>query len=83
MSTASESLNAFKNPDTWPYWPFLPVKRCKGKGMPECSVLMADGKQLTVIHVNMYDLRGKDLTKVPQQIYSSHEEMVADGWEVD
>jgi len=79
-----------KNPDAWPCWPVLPVKLySKPDNFPKCGFLFADGKP-AIYMTNLYALDDRPGTTYKEKLegverveFSSFEEMVATGWEVD
>ena len=78
-----ESLKLLNDPDEWPQWPALPMKRRGEDGkMPESGVVLeALGVELTSVFLeNMFNGISKD---TPRQDYLNFEEMLDDGWEVD
>jgi hypothetical protein len=85
-----EELDFLRNPDQWPNWPLLPIKRYGAPGdPPECALLDSIGApepKVRVVFVNMFQLR--ELTHAERQalrveVYDSAEALLDDGWMVD
>ena len=80
----NDSRKMVLNPDRWPRWPLLPLKRTNPKGgMPDCVTLADDpilGK-FPVWEGTIFDgpLTGRKVIKVYQNV----DELLADGWRVD
>jgi hypothetical protein len=82
-----ESLAFLKNPDLWVHVIMPVVKRSASGEMPEVGFVLPEGKA-KVYKANMWALSPdihlyKQLEGVPVSEYTSYEEMVTDGWEVD
>jgi hypothetical protein len=81
----AESLAMMQEPNRWPKWPVLPVKRRHDKGGPECG-LMIEGRP-TVYIANMFTLTPGALMpqlETTQSFgYPSYNDLVNDGWIVD
>ncbi len=80
------------NPDLWPCWPLLPVKRHPKDGTGvECGVMVAVAGHLTAVFMaNMIDLGGTylkaslfDKPEVVRHVYADVDAIQADGWVVD
>lgn len=77
------------DPDRWPCWPFLPVKKrgnppsISGKtlGLLCYTEEFVERKKVVVYHVYLFDVI--DLTACPTTEYASIDDLVAAGWEVD
>ena len=86
----ARDLAQMQNPDEWPLWPLLPIKRSvKGGSWPETALLFANGEPV-VIKGDLYQLDKRPGTTyaekfagLEKQAYLSFEAMVADGWRVD
>lgn len=76
-------LEFIADPDRWPMWPLLPLKRHKaGETTPECVVCIRTEEGWPIFNVNPWrlpDYLEEHLIKT----YASAEEVVADGWVVD
>lgn len=82
-----------RNPDDWPVWPYLPVKKSgrvelgidnKTIGILCCTDELVNKGQPTVYHVYLFDLPKKGALKdAPKTDYPTVEAMLADGWVVD
>jgi hypothetical protein len=81
------------DPNQWPNWPVLPVKRYDGtkpSGFPECAVMVAcEGLLTTVFMANMYGLVGESVgamirdLEVKRVEYADIDALLDDGWRVD
>lgn len=76
------------NPDAWPHWPILPVKRYSTvpKGdLPELGVIVAGS--CSVLKCSMYSLAGLTIKeafdKFEKEVYQHVSEIVSAGWMVD
>ena len=72
------------DPDRWPNWPMLPVKRRDNSlANKNLGLLIDQGKKTrTVFHVYMFDLPDS-FEDAPKTEYANTDAMVADGWRVD
>lgn len=80
--TLREMIN---KPESWPSWPFLPVKRLdhslENKNL---GVLIDEHDGIkTVVHVNFFDLPQNGLENKPRTEYANLDAMIADGWQLD
>lgn len=75
------------NPDRWPAWPLLPIKRNTSKADgPECCILFATEKPWEVVYdCNLFDLPTTigEMKKRVKYKYDSVDSLLADGWIVD
>lgn len=75
-----------RNPEAWPGWPLLPIKKYVEQDMKCGLVFYADAKP-TVYLGNLFALEtgpvGPQLIKLERVTYDTWEQAVADGWEVD
>lgn len=74
------------NPQKWPNWPFLPMKRyVQNKHLPEFGVIMTRMGLSTIFDANLFDLPKTEegWKALKHKKYSSVEEMLQDGWIVD
>lgn len=85
--TDREELAMMRDPERWPHYDILPVKRYK-KGMgtfstggPECGVLRS-GRGPVVYKGNPWQREALETAPVIAE-YKTFEEMYADGWVVD
>lgn len=69
------------DPDSWPCWPVLPLKR-KNNSLEDKNLGILLAGKLTVYHVYMFDIP-QDLSKEPKTKYNHVDELLADGWRVD
>ena len=78
-----------QNPNRWPCWPYCPMrKRDEKESFPFRVGLLAEtGEQnwrsTVYLNANIYRLEGKKLSDAEKKTYTSVDEMLADGWEVD
>lgn len=89
----SEDKAFISNPDKWPYWPALPVKRydkTKPGSFPECGLILADTLTRVYHNVSVFGLDEKPgktwsekLKDVPTTDYLNLDALLADGWVVD
>lgn len=70
------------DPDQWPQWPQLPLKRLvKGQAWPQLGVLVdTGGPEFVVVIHSMFE---KSDAETPRCTYNSIAAMRADGWRVD
>lgn len=75
-------LRFLQDPNLWPAWPFLPLKRYNATGgWPEFGYVVAVKGQLTSIRKgNMFGAKSDDPVT---WVYETPEALLADGWEVD
>lgn len=90
MKTKTRTLDdaqMIRDPDRWPAWPFLPLKRRDNSlESKNLAVLCADGKDTyTLYHVYLFDLpkSPEGWKNSPQTTYASIEALLQDGWIVD
>ena len=78
-----DHLAMMKNPNNWPQWPILPIKRPDKQHGMECAIMYAEGKPV-IYFVNMWELsKETKWSELPKKIYESFESLLADGWVVD
>ena len=89
-SNKQQTLKFIRTPDDWPAWPVLPMRKySKGEAagrFPEVGFIWADDEAPCVRLGNLYELANQkqlNVIDVPTKSYSSFEEMLEDGWEVD
>lgn len=71
------------NPDKWPLWPFLPVKRRSNTvEAKDLGFLIDDGVSL-IVYISYLPSGPIDLDQVMQLVYPNKEAMLKDGWKVD
>jgi hypothetical protein len=72
------------DPDRWPAWPALPMKRSHDLPAPHAGVMFADTVPVKpiVYLANVWHLPS-DFSVIPKKEYKTLEEMQADGWWVD
>ncbi len=80
-----DDLQMMQNPDKWPQWPYLPVKRwVKDRQTPDLAIMSVTGESASkpiVYFKNMFD--SKALIRTKHLEYASFEELLNDGWVVD
>lgn len=75
-----------RNPDNWPVWPYLPLKRgdysLENRNL---GILWVGTNGLTVHFCYLFDLpkTAEEFKALPSQTYESVDEILADGWIVD
>jgi hypothetical protein len=76
-----KDIAGMKDPDIWPQWPLLPLKRYEqGSHRMQTGYLVAQEKDRWSVYLgNVWAVQITD----PAQPYDSPEAIVADGWEVD
>lgn len=72
------TIKMVSNEDSWPGWPVLPLKNTHNHKLG----LLFTGHPNRVFEGNIFSLPG-DLTTLPNQTYSSAQDMMLDGWRVD
>lgn len=84
-----------QNPNQWPNWPVLPVKRyTPGAVGPGCGFILAVENHMTVVFDGMiFDprateaatgaIQARDLSTVPHHKYDDVDALLDDGWMVD
>jgi hypothetical protein len=80
-----------ENPDLWPVWPVLPVKRhTNDSSWPETGVIMAVKDWMTTVCIlNMFSIpSGTSVLEVrkmasKEYMYDSVDALLDDGWVVD
>lgn len=82
-----DNAKMIKDQDSWPQWPFLPVKRrAVGGGFPETGLIAADPDYrkgiINVYKANLFNLP-QDPTGVEKITYQTVDAVLADGWVVD
>jgi len=77
-------VSMIKDPNMWPRWPALPMKKLLGRQI-KCGYIIDDGKKPDIIIGSIFDIpRDPILLKaLPREEYDSAEEVSADGWRVD
>lgn len=83
-----KDLKFMSDPEKWPEWPWLPMKRRVPGEHPELALLHADceaDKPTPLYKINLFQLKTWFPThKMPKtKEYKTFDEMLADGWEVD
>lgn len=83
------TLEMLSDPDLWPNWPILAVKRYKNKFLEIGLVLYEEGYQKGIItiyyNINMYMFpkTPDEWNKAEKYIYNTVHALIDDGWEVD
>lgn len=96
MQTRTFDDKAFmSDPNKWPCWPFLPVKRYTAQAGPGpvCGLILAvEGQMTTVYFASMFRTEGRvgelttDFIKneaIKRTVYEDIDKLLADGWIVD
>ena len=72
-----------EDPNLWPYWPLLPMKRHNGVDF-QCGLVLQNRPTVVLLGVNIYASdRAELLERAPRQSYASIDDMLADGWQID
>lgn len=80
-------LKMMKEPDSWPLWPLLPMKKVADTGNP--GFLLATGKPKLYLRnfLELKDIGIRTIGEVDEKIaakeYTSFEEILDDGWIID
>ena len=77
-----------RNPDLWPFWPRLPVKRPRlGQLVNECAVILDNTDDFGLLkepvrlyHGNLFD---ENLYRQRYTDFETIDALLADGWIVD
>lgn len=75
-----DDLKMMKNPDSWPNWPQLPVKRNRNGHTAECGIMYENSRN--VILTNMF-ASVEERQAANQISYDTYDAALADGWVVD
>jgi len=81
-SQMSEDKSLILSPTTWPQWPLLPlINRTENK----CGFIVdCKENRFRIYLANIFELDGKtSFNKLPFEDFSSADEILAGGWEVD
>lgn len=78
----AESLRMMADPDRWPQWPLLPLKRYDTANHLHAGYLVhtTGDDQFTVFQGNMFMAKPATDPKIKYENYGA---IVRDGWEVD
>lgn len=84
----NDDVEIIRNPQLWPMWPYLPLKRPTIAGFPECRLAVATAEPMTVVRIykaNLFNLppTKEEFENTFDKEYESPEEVVWDGWQVD
>ncbi len=75
------------NPDLWPAWPYLPLKRYpKGRSGPEVCLLVATERPYEALYAhNLFHLppTRDEFLAGKKYVYETVDALLADGWIVD
>lgn len=89
----TDDKQMIENPNRWPFWPVLPIKRRRALDRPEVAVITPDYPAI-VIHVGLYEVdrvklvihqlnRGGDVEGARITKYTDVDALLDDGWVVD
>lgn len=86
----ADHVRMMQNPDDWPVWPVLPVKRrnSDGSSWPELGLMVAIHEyRYRVYHATIPELRqgplAPQLATIDSTVYTDAEAIVDAGWRVD
>jgi hypothetical protein len=78
------------NPDNWPQWPILPMKKPQPRGFPEFGFLYSRSlngpfpeSPVTLFKGLIFDLSSKPLKDIPSELFESVDKLLEAGWVVD
>lgn len=79
-----QDLHMLTHPGTWPWYPFLTVKRHMRGRRPQCAVIWAKAP-LKVVEGNVLDMPESEAAfrNLPGIDYADAEAIVNDGWTID
>lgn len=85
-AVAPEDEQMIRNPDEWPCFPFLPIKRSVKGGIEHATIMChtLDGalpEPVDVIRAGMYD--AESFAKAEHAEYTTVGALLNDGWRVD
>ncbi len=80
MTEPHDDLSFIKDPNQWPQWPQLPVKRYVNGMEVGVIIEVRTGVEPVVYLKNLYTRFTDD---TPKLTYGSIDELLADGWMVD
>jgi len=87
MTKTKDDRSFIQNPNRWPQWPFLPIKRRdKTLANKNLGILCdTEDSKIIVYHVNLFDLPKVSLSdpSIPKTNYDSIDALLIDDWEVD
>ena len=78
------TIDMLKDPNTWPRWPVLPMKRLDDTEAVGVVVAVS-GYEYTLFKTNMYLVPNtvEELLKLDKEQFKSAEDVLAAGWVVD
>lgn len=80
MDRDKEQINILKNPNNWPWWPYLSLKRYDGEDLILAYLWGDPRPPLVVYRGNIFSASDGD----PEiDRYNSAEQLLAAGWQVD
>ena len=81
MSQILSDKEFILNSDNWPSWPHLPMKRGESPNQ-ELGVMVAGNPQ-TIFLINLYEINPETFKTCKSIIYTSIDDLLADGWMID
>lgn len=85
MTEVNIDLRYLTNPDLWPLFPRLPIKRWRDSKM-ECGVVICptlEGPTPEPIVIHLGSVYATDLSEAPTIEYATAQATIDDGWVVD
>lgn len=91
QETKNRDDRAFiEDPDNWPQWPLLPMKRIDSNQRLECAFIVSGDSGVKLYRGNIFAIYerpgntlAEKLTDVPIYKYESVDALLADGWVID
>jgi hypothetical protein len=92
----ADSLRWFRNPPTWPFWPYQTIKKRRGGGeMPHCALLvdfatpgMSEDYDIHFVDAMLWDLDDAAVRKEKLAVAKASPpidpvKMIEEGWVID
>lgn len=82
MSEREHDLSMMRDPNAWPQWPILPLKRSTPDDPLDCGFI-AEQEEIIVYHGTMFEVKEAVADTSRHLRYSTWDEVYDDGWRVD